>query len=164
MSCCLVFFCVVVSWFCCCCWFVFLLLSVGFVAVVVVVVGLLFYCCQLVLLPLLLFFSVTVVSVVSHFGFVIAVACYSQTSHSFHRRLKSTTRHRFQIFGDLFDEAIKQGLAAILTQHPGIYYQQAAHHAANRRSLSLTACQVLLCMFLNQLITLLVFLPNFLFH
>ncbi|ESO05264.1 hypothetical protein HELRODRAFT_99127 [Helobdella robusta] len=48
---------------------------------------------------------------------------------------------QFLVFADLFDEAIKQGLTAILTQHPGIYYQQAAHHSCNRRSLSMTICQ-----------------------
>jgi len=44
---------------------------------------------------------------------------------------------RFQLFGDLFDEAIKLGgLTAIQTQHPGFYYQQAAAHCATRRQLA----------------------------
>ena len=50
------------------------------------------------------------------------------------------------MFGDLFDEAIKQGLTAILIQHPGIYYQQAAHHATNRRTLSEITCRVCGCL------------------
>jgi len=44
---------------------------------------------------------------------------------------------RFQLFGDLFDEAIKLGgLTAIQTQHPGFYYQQAAYHSETRRQLA----------------------------
>lgn len=31
---------------------------------------------------------------------------------------------QFEIFGDLFHEAIRQGLAALQTQHPGFYYHQ----------------------------------------
>ena len=42
---------------------------------------------------------------------------------------------QFQVFGDLFDEAIKLGLTAIQTQHPGFYYQQAANHAVARKQL-----------------------------
>jgi len=45
--------------------------------------------------------------------------------------------HRFQLFGDLFEEAIKLGgLTAIQTQHPGFYYQQASYHSATRRQLA----------------------------
>ena len=40
---------------------------------------------------------------------------------------------RFQVFGELFDEAIKLGLTAIQTQHPGFYFQQAANHAVTRK-------------------------------
>jgi len=44
---------------------------------------------------------------------------------------------RFQLFGDLFEEAVKLGgLTAIQTQHPGFYYQQAAGHSATRRQLA----------------------------
>ena len=44
---------------------------------------------------------------------------------------------RFQLFGDLFEEAIKLGgLTAIQTQHPGFYYQQAAYHSLTRRQIS----------------------------
>ncbi len=46
------------------------------------------------------------------------------------------------MFGDLFDEAIKLGLTAIQTQHPGFYYQQAANHAKNRKQLCQGLCQV----------------------
>ncbi|XP_077995405.1 trafficking protein particle complex subunit 11-like [Glandiceps talaboti] len=47
---------------------------------------------------------------------------------------------QFQIFGDLFDEAIRAGLNAIQTQHPGFYYQQAANHAINRKQLCRGLC------------------------
>ncbi len=40
------------------------------------------------------------------------------------------------MFGDLFDEAIKLGLTAIQTQHPGLYYQQAATHGTTRKQLA----------------------------
>ncbi len=49
---------------------------------------------------------------------------------------------RFQVFGDLFDEAIKLGLTAIQTQHPGFYYQQAANHAVARKQLCQGLCHV----------------------
>ncbi|XP_035690979.1 trafficking protein particle complex subunit 11-like isoform X2 [Branchiostoma floridae] len=47
---------------------------------------------------------------------------------------------QFQVFGDLFDEAIKLGLTAIQTQHPGFYYQQAANHAITRKELCRKLC------------------------
>ncbi|CAG5129381.1 unnamed protein product, partial [Candidula unifasciata] len=47
---------------------------------------------------------------------------------------------QFQVFGDLFDEAIKLGLTAIQTQHPGFYYQQAANHAVFRKQLCQGLC------------------------
>ena len=46
------------------------------------------------------------------------------------------------MFGDLFDEAIKLGLTAIQTQHPGFYYQQAANHATIRKQQVAALCQV----------------------
>ena len=60
--------------------------------------------------------------------------------------------YRFQIFGDLFDEAIKLGLAAIQTQHPGFYYQQAANHAINRKHLCRGLCKVKnnMCSFISS--------------
>lgn len=53
---------------------------------------------------------------------------------------------RFQVFGDLFDEAIKLGLTAIQTQHPGFYYQQAANHAIFRKQLCHGLCVVRMLM------------------
>lgn len=50
---------------------------------------------------------------------------------------------QFQLFGDLFDEAIKLGLTAIQTQHPGFYYQQAANHAVSRKQLCRGLCKPL---------------------
>ncbi|RUS82473.1 hypothetical protein EGW08_009779 [Elysia chlorotica] len=47
---------------------------------------------------------------------------------------------QFQVFGDLFDEAIKLGLTAIQTQHPGFYFQQAANHAIFRKQLCQGLC------------------------
>jgi len=60
---------------------------------------------------------------------------------------------RFQVFGDLFDEAIKLGLSAVQTQHPGFYYQQAANHAANRKQL----CHQLPKVYFSQSIVKLIF-------
>ncbi|VEL33939.1 unnamed protein product [Protopolystoma xenopodis] len=39
----------------------------------------------------------------------------------------------FELLGDLFHEAIRLNLTALLTQHPGLYYQEAARHAIARR-------------------------------
>jgi hypothetical protein len=50
---------------------------------------------------------------------------------------------RFCVFGDIFDEAIRQGLPALQTQHPGFYYQLAAQHAADRKETCLELCKVL---------------------
>lgn len=49
---------------------------------------------------------------------------------------------RFSHFGDLFEDAVQQGLNAIQTQHPGFYYQQAANHATNRKLLCYKLCKV----------------------
>jgi hypothetical protein len=46
---------------------------------------------------------------------------------------------QFSVFGDIFDEAVKQGLPAVQTQHPGIYYQQAAQYSILRKK----SCQEL---------------------
>ncbi|XP_060529048.1 trafficking protein particle complex subunit 11 [Cylas formicarius] len=40
---------------------------------------------------------------------------------------------QFEVFGDIFYEAVKLGLPAVQTQHPGIYYQQAAQYAILRK-------------------------------
>lgn len=49
---------------------------------------------------------------------------------------------RFSVFGDIFDEAVKLGLPAVQTQHPGIYYQQAAQYAILRKKSCLELCSV----------------------
>jgi len=48
---------------------------------------------------------------------------------------------QFSLFGDLFQNAIKKGLQAIQTQHPGFYYQQAANHTMIRRKHCITLCK-----------------------
>ena len=65
-------------------------------------------------------------------------------SYIFPTRSSTFSAHgfRFQVFGDLFDEAIKAGLTAIQTQHPGFYYQQAANHAIARKQLCRGLCHV----------------------
>ena len=40
---------------------------------------------------------------------------------------------QFSLFADVFDEAIRQGLPAIQTQHPGFYYQMAAANLLERK-------------------------------
>jgi trafficking protein particle complex subunit 11 len=40
---------------------------------------------------------------------------------------------QFQYFADLFAEAVKNGLAALQTQHPGIYYLKASEYLFKRR-------------------------------
>lgn len=52
--------------------------------------------------------------------------------------------HRFQSFGELFDEAIKLGLTAIQTQNPGFYYQQAACYCQDRKLQAQQLCQVMM--------------------
>lgn len=47
---------------------------------------------------------------------------------------------QYEIFGDIFDEAVKLGLPAVQTQHPGIYYQQAAQYAIARKSYCQELC------------------------
>lgn len=49
---------------------------------------------------------------------------------------------RFCDFGDIFDEAVKLGLPAVQTQHPGIYYHQAAQHAIIRKQSCIELCRV----------------------
>ncbi|XP_011691077.1 PREDICTED: trafficking protein particle complex subunit 11-like [Wasmannia auropunctata] len=44
-------------------------------------------------------------------------------------------------FAELFDEAIRQGLPAVQTQHPGYYFQLAANHASLRQSACKELCQ-----------------------
>lgn len=45
----------------------------------------------------------------------------------------SWTALQFQYFADLFSDAVKNGLAALQTQHPGIYYLKAAEYLYKRR-------------------------------
>jgi hypothetical protein len=45
-----------------------------------------------------------------------------------------------EFFADIFAEAIQNGLPAIQTQHPGLYYQQAAQHAIARREMAEELC------------------------
>lgn len=48
---------------------------------------------------------------------------------------------QYQIFGDVFEEAVRTGLPAVQTQHPGFYYQQAAQYAVLRRKTALQVCK-----------------------
>ncbi|XP_042226153.1 trafficking protein particle complex subunit 11-like [Homarus americanus] len=48
---------------------------------------------------------------------------------------------QYQIFGDVFEEAVRIGLPAVQTQHPGFYYQQAAQYAVLRRKTALQVCK-----------------------
>ncbi|XP_066936238.1 trafficking protein particle complex subunit 11-like [Clytia hemisphaerica] len=48
---------------------------------------------------------------------------------------------QFHLFGELFQEAIKNGLQAIQTQHPGFYYQSAANATMTRREYCKKICQ-----------------------
>ncbi|XP_024945200.1 trafficking protein particle complex subunit 11 [Cephus cinctus] len=46
---------------------------------------------------------------------------------------------QFSTFAELFEQAIRQGLPAVQTQHPGYYYHMAAQHATDRK----TSCEEL---------------------
>ena len=48
-------------------------------------------------------------------------------------RLTPAFPARYQWFGEAFDQAIQMGLPAIQTQHPGLYFEQAALHGRRRR-------------------------------
>ncbi|KAF5298216.1 hypothetical protein FQA39_LY02640 [Lamprigera yunnana] len=48
---------------------------------------------------------------------------------------------QFSVFGDVFDEAVKLGLPAVQTQHPGLYYQQAAQYAILRKNSCQEICR-----------------------
>ncbi|CAH0554376.1 unnamed protein product [Brassicogethes aeneus] len=47
---------------------------------------------------------------------------------------------QYAMFGDIFDEAVKMGLPAVQTQHPGLYYQQAAQYAIIRKRVCQELC------------------------
>ena len=49
--------------------------------------------------------------------------------------------NQHSIFAELFDEAIRQGLPAVQTQHPGYYFQLAATHATRRQLSCEELCQ-----------------------
>lgn len=49
---------------------------------------------------------------------------------------------QYSAFGDLFDQAVKLGLPGVQTQHPGIYYQQAAQYAILRKKSCQELCTV----------------------
>lgn len=49
---------------------------------------------------------------------------------------------RFSVFGDLFEEAARQGLPAVQARHPGFYYEQAAQYATQRKKLTNDLCKV----------------------
>lgn len=48
---------------------------------------------------------------------------------------------QYQLFGDVFEEAVRNGLPAVQTQHPGFYYQQSAQYAALRRDTAVQVCK-----------------------
>lgn len=54
--------------------------------------------------------------------------------------------NQYSTFAELFDEAIRNGLPAVQTQHPGYFFQQAAYHAGLRHS----ACKELCKVYLSQ--------------
>lgn len=52
--------------------------------------------------------------------------------------------YRHSVFAELFCEAIKNGLPALQTQHPGIYYHKAAEYVMKRRDAAQQAYESLL--------------------
>lgn len=49
---------------------------------------------------------------------------------------------QFSTFAELFDEAIRDGLPAVQTQHPGYYFQNAVLYANLRKTSSTELCSV----------------------
>lgn len=49
---------------------------------------------------------------------------------------------QYSTFAELFDDAIRQGLPAVQTQHPGYYFQLAAKYASERQAASKEICSV----------------------
>lgn len=47
---------------------------------------------------------------------------------------------RYSAFAELFCDAIKNGLPALQTQHPGIYYHKAAEYIGKRKEAFLECC------------------------
>lgn len=62
-------------------------------------------------------------------------------SNSFLLMLYYIELHRYSAFADLFCEAIKCGLPAIQTQHPGIYYHKSAEYMSKRKESYQQICQ-----------------------
>lgn len=50
---------------------------------------------------------------------------------------------RYSSFAELFCDAIKCGLPAIQTQHPGLYYHKAAEYTGQRKESFLRCCELL---------------------
>lgn len=50
--------------------------------------------------------------------------------------------NQYSTFAELFDEAIRKGLPAVQTQHPGYYFQLAATHATLRHNACQELCKV----------------------
>ena len=48
---------------------------------------------------------------------------------------------QYSTFAELFNDTIRQGLPAVQTQHPGYYFQSAAHHASLRQMACKELCQ-----------------------
>lgn len=53
------------------------------------------------------------------------------------------SNYRYSSFAELFCDAIKCGLPAIQTQHPGIYYHKAAEYTGQRKESFLRCCELL---------------------
>lgn len=51
--------------------------------------------------------------------------------------------YRYSSFAELFCDAIKCGLPAIQTQHPGIYYHKAAEYTGQRKESFLRSCELM---------------------
>ncbi|XP_063973800.1 trafficking protein particle complex subunit 11 isoform X3 [Diachasmimorpha longicaudata] len=49
--------------------------------------------------------------------------------------------NQYSTFAELFDDAIRQGLPAVQTQHPGYYFQTAATHAGARQAACKQLCE-----------------------
>lgn len=50
--------------------------------------------------------------------------------------------NQYSNFADLFVEAIRKGLPAVQTQHPGYYFQIAANYASQRQAACKELCNV----------------------
>ncbi|RXG54551.1 Trafficking protein particle complex subunit 11 [Armadillidium vulgare] len=48
---------------------------------------------------------------------------------------------QYSLFAEVFEEAVREGLPAVQTQHPGFYFQQAAQYAVLRRNTAFQVCK-----------------------